>query len=114
MAFVVGSIIVYQILFADVSDHLAEYATLRAIGHSNAAVSSVVIEQAFLLAVLGFLPGWLLSLGLYGMTAEATLLPLRMTFGRMAGVLVLSIVMCSLAGLMALQKVRSADPAEIF
>ena len=31
-----AAIIVYQILFADVSDHLAEYATLKAMGYSNA------------------------------------------------------------------------------
>jgi putative ABC transport system permease protein len=114
MAFVVGSIIVYQILFADVSDHLAEYATLRAIGHSNAAVSSVVVEQALILAVLGFLPGWLLAVGLYQLTENATLLPLRMTIARMAGVLGLAIVMCCISGLMALRKVRTADPAEVF
>lgn len=32
MGLIVGGVIVYQILFADVSEHLSEYATLKAIG----------------------------------------------------------------------------------
>ncbi len=43
MGFVVGAIIVYQILFADVSEHLNEYATLRAIGYRNRFVSGIVL-----------------------------------------------------------------------
>ncbi len=53
MGFVVGAIIVYQILFADVSEHLNEYATLRAIGYRNRFVSGIVLQQAAILAVLG-------------------------------------------------------------
>ena len=57
MGFVVGAIIVYQILFADVSDHLAEYATLKAMGYTNRYLFGVVLQEAIILAVLGFLPG---------------------------------------------------------
>ena len=70
MGLVVGTIIVYQILFADVSDHLPEYATLRAIGYSNGYISGVVVQQALILAVLGFLPGSLATLRLYGLRAQ--------------------------------------------
>ena len=114
IGFVVGSIIVYQILFADVSDHLAEYATLKAVGYSNAAVSSVVIEQGILLAVLGFVPGLAISAALYDTAGAATRLPMHLTPERILLVLGLTIAMCCLAGLMALRKVRAADPAEIF
>src|SRR5262249_50760507 len=57
MGFVVGAIIVYQILFADVSDHLREYATLRAIGYPNRFIGGIVVQQAVILAVLGYIPG---------------------------------------------------------
>ncbi len=114
MGFVVGSIIVYQILFADVSDHLAEYATLRAMGYSNGFVSGVVLQQAMILAVLGYLPGMLICVWLYHVAGAATRLPLYMTWERGATVLVLTIAMCAIAGLIALRKVRSLDPAEVF
>ena len=110
----VGGIIVYQILFADVSDHLAEYATLKAMGHSNLFLSGVVIQQAVILAVLGFLPGVLICLALYRVSSAATLLPLEMTWPRALGVLALTVGMCMASALMALRKVRSADPADVF
>ncbi|MBT8065562.1 MAG: ATP-binding cassette domain-containing protein, partial [Gammaproteobacteria bacterium] len=66
MGFVVGAIIVYQILFADVSEHLNEYATLRAIGYKNRFVSGIVLQQAAILAVLGYLPGVAIVWWLYG------------------------------------------------
>ena len=111
---VVGGIIVYQILFADVNDHLPEYATLKAMGYSNAFLSGVVIQQAVILAVLGFIPAVGLSLVLYRVSGDATRLPLEMTGARALFVLGLTVAMCTLSALMALRKVRSADPAEIF
>jgi len=111
---VVGGIIVYQILFADVNDHLPEYATLKAMGYSNAFLSGVVIQQAVILAALGFLPAVGISMLLYRVSGDATRLPLEMTQERALLVLGLTIAMCVLSALMALRKVRSADPAEIF
>jgi putative ABC transport system permease protein len=111
---VVGGIIVYQILFADVNDHLPEYATLKAMGYSNAFLAGVVIQQAVVLAVLGFLPAVAISMGLYRVSGDATRLPLEMTQDRAVLVLGLTVAMCVLSALMALRKVRSADPAEIF
>lgn len=114
MGLVVGGVIVYQILFADVSQHLAEYATLKAMGYSNAFLSRVVLGEAAILTVLGFVPGLLASVLLYRITARATRLPLEMTAGRGALVLLLTGAMCGVAALIALRKVRAADPAEVF
>ena len=111
---VVGGIIVYQILFADVNDHLAEYATLKAMGYSDLYLSGVVIQQAVILALLGFAPGVLLCLLLYRVSSDATRLPLEMTWGRVLGVLSLTVLMCSVSAVLALRKVRSADPADVF
>ena len=111
---VVGGIIVYQILFADVNDHLPEYATLKAMGYSNGFLAGVVIQQAVILATLGFLPAVGISLVLYRISGEATRLPLEMTMETALFVFGLTVVMCTLSALMALRKVRSADPAEIF
>ena len=114
MGFTVGGIIVYQILFADVSDHLAEYATLKAMGYTNGYLAWVVLQEAAILAVLGFIPGLAVSLFLYGAAAEATRLPLEMNLEVGALVLLLTVSMCALSGVIALRKIRSADPAEIF
>lgn len=111
---VVGIVIVYQILFSDVSDHLAEYATLRAIGYSNGYISRVVFQQAMILAVLGFALGTLAALRLYGVTRTATKLPMELTPERAAGVLIATIGMCALSGFLALRRVRTLDPAEVF
>lgn len=111
---VVGSIIVYQILFADVSDHLQEYATLKAMGYTNGYLFRVVFQEAAILAVLGYVPGVLVCLGLYRLAGDATALPLEMTWTRGFVVLVLTVAMCCTSGAIALRKIRSADPADVF
>lgn len=114
MGFVVGAIIVYQILFADVSEHIREYGTLRAIGYRNRFVSGIVLQQAAILALLGYLPGAALATLLYDAAAGATRLPLHLTAGRGISVLLLTLGMCLLSGFLALRKVRRLDPAEVF
>lgn len=114
MGLVVGGIIVYQILFADVSEHLREYATLKAIGYTDTYLFGVVLQEALLLALLGFGPGLLASVLLYRVAGEATRLPLHMNLGLALGVFGLTAAMCAVAGAIALRKVRQADPAEIF
>jgi putative ABC transport system permease protein len=114
MGFVVGAIIVYQILFSDVSEHLNEYATLRAIGYSTSFVSGIVIQQAIILALLGFIPGVLISNGLYSTAADATHLPIHMTLERVLTVLLMTLAMCSISALLAVRKLRRLDPAEVF
>jgi putative ABC transport system permease protein len=114
MGFVVGAIIVYQILFADVSEHLNEYATLRAIGFRNGFVSGIVLQEAAILAVLGYLPGLAIVWWLYGKAAAATNLPLYVTQERAVTVFVMTLAMCAISALMAVRKVRRLDPAEVF
>jgi putative ABC transport system permease protein len=114
MGLVVGMIIVYQILFADVSEHLNEYATLRAIGYRNGFVSGIVMQQAAILAVLGFVPGAAAATYLYGVAAGATRLPLHMTLERGLTVFGLMLAVCVGSGFLALRKVRKLDPAEVF
>jgi putative ABC transport system permease protein len=114
MGLVVGAIIVYQILFADVSEHLNEYATLRAIGYPNRFVSGIVIQQAAILGVLGFVPGSLATIWLYQQAGAATRLPLYLSADRALVVFGLTLGMCAVSGLLALRRVRRLDPAEVF
>lgn len=114
VGFIVGIVIVYQILYADVSDHLPEYATLKAMGYTDLCLLGVLTQEALLLAILGFLPGFVLSFGLYQVTYAATLLPISMIVDPAVTVLVLTIIMCSISGAIAMRKLRSADPADVF
>jgi len=114
MSFLVGVIIVYQILYTDVAEHWAEYATLKAMGYSNFFLLKVVIQQAVFMGLLGFLPGFLISFGLYRVTADATGLLMQMTPPRVANTLVATVIMCLISGAIAVRKVQSTDPAEVF
>ncbi len=114
MSFVVGIILVYQILYTDVSDHWAEYATLKAIGYSNLYLLGVVMQQALILGVMGFIPGCLASAGLYQLTANATGLLMQMTQTRVINLFVATLAMCLISGAIAVRKVQSSDPAEVF
>jgi len=114
MGFVVGAIIVYQILFADVSEHLNEYATLRALGYPNRFISGIVIQQAIILGVLGYFPGVAAVYWLSAKAASATHLPLYITQDRALFVFTLTLSMCAISALLAVRKVRRLDPADVF
>jgi putative ABC transport system permease protein len=107
-------VIVYQILYTDVSDHLAEYATLKAMGYKSRFLYSVVLQEAFILAVLGFIPGFALCLGLYKLVRDGTALPMFMTWDRIITVFFLTLIMCIVSGVIAMRRVQAADPADIF
>jgi putative ABC transport system permease protein len=114
MGLVVGLIIVYQILFADVQDHLREYATLKAMGYTHGYLRNVVLQEALILGVLGFLPGLGVAQLVFARGADATRLPLEMTLEGALGVFALTLAMCAGSGLLALRKLRTVDPAEVF
>jgi putative ABC transport system permease protein len=114
MGLIVGLIIVYQILFADVQDHLGEYATLKAMGYTHGYLRNVVLQEAIILSVLGFLPGMGVAHLVFTKGADATRLPLEMSVESALGVFALTLAMCAGSGLMALRKLRSVDPAEVF
>jgi putative ABC transport system permease protein len=114
MGFIVGIVIVYQILYTDVADHLSEYATLKAMGYTDMYLLIVVFQEAVILAIIGFMPSMAAAVGLYTMTRNATSLPLLMTASRAMLVLTLTVIMCLVSGAIAVRKLRAADPADMF
>lgn len=114
MGFIVGVIIVYQVLSTDVNAHIKEYATFKAMGYHNSYLLGVIFEEALILAVLGFIPGLIVPLGLYNLARNATNLPIYMTLFRAIMVLSLTIIMCVISGTIATSKLQSADPADMF
>jgi putative ABC transport system permease protein len=114
MGFIVGIILVYQILYTDVADHWSEYATLKAMGYDNQFLFGVVMQEAIILSVLGFIPGFLLSNVLYLGAEGVTGLVFQMTLKRLINIYVMTFLMCSVSGLIAVRKVQATDPAEVF
>lgn len=114
MGWVVGLVIVYQILFTDITNHRNEFATLKAMGYSHGYFIRVVFSSALLLAVLGFIPGFMLSLGLYHLAETQIFMPMPMTAAKATSVLMLILSMCFIAGLIAIRKLKDADPADMF
>ena len=114
MGFVVGCVIVYQVLYTDVSDHLPEYATLMAMGYRVSHLLGVVMREGFYLAALGYVPAYIAGQGLYWFVRDATKLPVGMDPARAITVLVMILVMCMLSSLLAMRRLIDADPAEIF
>jgi putative ABC transport system permease protein len=114
MGVIVGIVIVYQVLYADVSDHLAEYATLKAMGYSDGALLGVIFQEAVMLGCVGFVPGYGASILMYQFLANVTRLGLAMTPNLAVTVFVLTLAMCVVSAVIASGKLRSADPADVF
>ena len=112
--FLVGVVVLYQILSTDIRTHLPLYATLKAMGYGNRRLMHYVLEQAWIFAGLGFLPALCLTLIVFPLIHSLTRLPIYLTPGLAIFVLALAFGMCSLAALLSAQRLRRADPAELF
>jgi putative ABC transport system permease protein len=114
IGFLIGVIICYQILFNEITDQMPQYATMKAVGFSKRFLISLVMKQALLLSVLGFLPGLLGGYALYALIQRFTQILMIMTPERGLLIFLLTVFMCAVAGLLAVRKVIKADPAELF
>jgi putative ABC transport system permease protein len=114
IGFIVGMMISYQIIYTELSDQLPQYATLKAVGYHNNYLISVVLKQANLYALCGYVPACAIAMVLYYVIGEVTLLPLHMTVGIACGTLLLTLAMCSVSAILAMRRVLLADPAELF
>jgi putative ABC transport system permease protein len=111
---VVGAVVVYQILYSDVTNHLPEYATMKAMGYSDRKLFRLIMIQAVCISMIGFIPGIVIAKVLFVLIERATFLPLAMTLPRVLEVYGLTLFMCAISGASAMQALRGADPAEIF
>jgi len=114
VGFTVGVVVVYQILYSNISDHLDEFATLKAMGYTDVSLLTVVYQQAVIIAVLGYGLGFVLSAVLYRVSEVSTHLPIAMKANQAAIVFGAALAICLLSSTIATNRLRSADPAEIF
>ena len=114
MGLLVGGVVVYQVLYTDVSDHLKEYATLKAMGFSSQFILIVVIQEAILLGVSAFIPATLVSAALYAGLSAVSGIELQMSADKSLLVGALTISTCAIASAIAIRKLSDADPASVF
>jgi putative ABC transport system permease protein len=111
---IVGVVIAYQVLASDVTDHLSEYATFKAMGYGQGFFVGLILEEALVLGVLGFVPGIVGALVFYEGLAATANIPIFMTSGRAVAVFVGTLASCAMSGVLAMRRLRGADPAELF
>ena len=114
VAILFGIVITYQVLSLEVTHRLSEYATLKALGFSDGYLSRIVLQQAVVFALLSYVPGFFLTLGIYHVGSLMTRLPISMTVERAAIVFFVNLFLCCLSGLLALRILRRADPVDLF
>jgi putative ABC transport system permease protein len=114
MGILVGLVIVYQVLSTDVADHLREYATFKAMGYGQPFFLGIIFEEAIVLAVFGFIPGFFASMALYAGLGAVTGLPVTMEASRAILVLFGTLAACSVSGAIATRRLTKADPADLF
>ena len=110
----VGVVIAYQVLASDVADHIAEYATFKAMGFGRRFFIGVILEEALVLGVLGFIPGFLFAQAFYEGLASMANIPIFMTPGRAVAVFVGTLLACAASGVLATRRLAAAEPAELF
>ena len=111
---IVGAVVVGQILYASVSDHIQEFGTLKAMGASDWYIYRVIMEQGLWMAILGYLPGMALCLGVAAWTSATQEILILITPASAIAVLGITVVMCLSSAIFAIQKVTRVDPAIVF
>ena len=114
VAFIIGAVILYQVLALEIGNRLHEFATLKAMGYTPEYLYRVGAEQALIYSLLGYLPASVLAVSLYALVFRLSRLPLYMDAGRAGSVLLLTLTMAAVAAALALRKLHKADPAELF
>lgn len=112
--FFVGVVVLFQILSADVRTQIHLYATLKAMGYGDRRLYHYVLQQAWVLALLGFVPAFAITAICFPLIRSATNLPVFMTATLACSVFVMSVVMCTLAGVISLRRISTMDPADLF
>ena len=74
----------------------------------------MILQEALILSILGFVPGLLIAQVVYQVVHAVTGLPIRMTAMRVVVAYPLTAIMCAVAAMLAMRRLKSADPAEIF
>jgi putative ABC transport system permease protein len=113
LGLIVGVVIVAQTLYSSTKDHLNEFATLRALGSSAGYIHKVILSQAALSAILGYVLGMTVALIIVSYSKQ-TAMPMLMTPGLATFLFAITLGMCAVSAIAAIMKVTKIDPAMVF
>src|SRR6516162_3925859 len=105
VGFIVGMLISYQIIYTDLAEQQPQYATMKAMGYRTRYLVQVVLEQATLSALAGWVPASLIAIVLFHIVGEMALLPLHMTVQLALVSLLLTLGMCLISAVLAVRRV---------
>jgi putative ABC transport system permease protein len=114
ISFVVGIMIVYQIVSTQVSRQLPQFATMKAIGYPDRSLAATVGAMSLLIVVAGFVPALGAALGLYSVIRQQTLLPVMMSETRLLAVFAAAVAMALISAVLSVGSLRRAAPADVF
>lgn len=114
VSLIVGLMVLYQTLATQIARHLPEFATLKAIGYGDASLAAVVLFESGIIVLAAFVPAVFGAIAVYALVRSETLLPLALSAGSMATVLLVVLIMAAASAFLSLGNLRRADPAEIF
>ena len=110
----IGIVVLYQVLYQNISRFTKEYAALKAIGYSQGFLVKIVLEQVFVFAILGYIPGFIISCFVYDVLSEVTKMKFLMSFNIAAFVLFEIFLICAVSGIIATNKLKEANPVDVF
>jgi putative ABC transport system permease protein len=111
---VVGLVTCYQVLFNEVVDRIAQYATLKAMGFGNRFLLAVVIAQGLLLSCTGFAIGAGLSLIANTYIERRTFIAADFGAVSVLAVFLATVAICVGGSLLAVRQLYRLDPASLY
>jgi putative ABC transport system permease protein len=114
ISFIVGIMVLYQTLATQISRHLPQFATLKAIGYTDRYLVGVVMIEAAMIVLVAFGPAAVAGVAIYAQVRASTLLPVILTVPRLAAVLVITLLMSAASAILSMSQLRRADPADVF
>lgn len=114
MGLFVGLVIVYQVLYNDINNHMHEYATLKAMGYEDSYFVKVVLSSAGIFVIVGFFPSWLLCTALYKVVEASIFIEMNLSFEKAFLTFSLISGMCFISALLAVRKLKVANPVDVF
>lgn len=114
MGLFVGLVIVYQVLYNDINNHMHEYATLKAMGYEDSYFVKVVLSSAAILAIAGYVPSLILCTGLYKVVQASIFIEMNLSLGKAFLTFSLISGMCFISAILAVRKLKIANPVDVF
>ena len=114
VGFAVLAVVMYQLLSTDITRRLREYATMKALGYTDRGLAWVVLGQSFALIGAALGVGLGLATIICAVIVAMVHLPVAMTPGRGLGVSAIAFALGIGISLLALRRLRAADPADLF